>query len=49
MKLFRERIVKQRERLGLPKGSTLDAALFKAVWKDSPLNPDKSVDPCAQN
>lgn len=49
MKLFRERIAKERERLGQPQGSTLDAALFKAIWKDSPLNPDRSVDPCAPN
>jgi len=44
LKLLRERIAKLREdfKLSMDKGAVLDAALFKAVWKDSPLNVDKT-------
>ncbi len=49
MKLFRERIAKLREKFGMGKGTALDAALFKTVWKDSPMNTNKSVDPCSPN
>lgn len=44
VKLMRERITKLREKFNLPspKGPILDAALYKAVWKDSPLNPNKT-------
>ena len=42
LQLLREQIAKVREDLKLPKGVTLDAALYKAVWKDSPLNVDKT-------
>lgn len=44
MKLFREQIAKLREKHNLPspKGPILDAALYKAVWKDSPMNVNKT-------
>jgi hypothetical protein len=44
MKLLRSRITKSREDFKLPldKGPILDAALFKAVWKTSPMNVNKT-------
>ena len=42
--LLRARITKLREDFKLPmdKGAILDAALYKAVWKDSPMNVHKT-------
>lgn len=44
MKLLRAQITTQREKYNQPspKGPILDAALYKAVWKDSPLNVNKT-------
>jgi hypothetical protein len=43
MKLLRERIVEMRTKLSLPSAKPiLDAALYAAVWKTSPLNVNKT-------
>jgi hypothetical protein len=44
LKLLRARIAKLRADFGLPmdKGPILDAALFKEVWKTSPMNPNRT-------